>query len=104
MVASGYTAAFMRASNIIFGTSECGDSAGAFRVAAEPEIRPEDLNPPEDLARPFRIRELALPASLLRVAAALTWRLGLQPADPGWIDLGLGVPTMDTARAPAELG
>lgn len=74
-----------------------GDAAGAFNIAAEPEIGASEL------AELFGARQLPLPASLLRGAAALTWRLRLQPADPGWIDIALGVPLMDTARAAAEL-
>jgi UDP-glucose 4-epimerase len=74
------------------------DVAGPFNIAAEPEIGPPEL------ARLLRARQLPLPGSVLRGAAALTWRLHLQPADAGWIDLALGVPLMDTSRAAAELG
>jgi UDP-glucose 4-epimerase len=74
------------------------DVAGAFNIAAEP-----DIGPPQ-LARLLRARQLPLSARALRAAAAVTWRLRLQPADPGWIDLALGVPLMDTSRAVAELG
>ena len=41
---------------------------------------------------------------LLRGAAAATWRLRLQPAPEGWVDMALGVPIMDTSRARCELG
>jgi UDP-glucose 4-epimerase len=34
----------------------------------------------------------------------VTWRLRLQPSPPGWVDMGLGVPLMDTTRARTELG
>ena len=40
----------------------------------------------------------------LRRAAQLSWKLRLQPSPPGWIDLALGVPMMDTTRARTELG
>ena len=40
----------------------------------------------------------------LRVAAGVSWRLRLQPTPPGWLDLGLGVPLMDTRRAREQLG
>ena len=33
----------------------------------------------------------------MRALADLTWRAHLQPAPPGWLDMGLAVPTMDTA-------
>ena len=36
--------------------------------------------------------------------AALTWRLRLQPAPEGWVDMAFSVPIMDTTRAREELG
>jgi UDP-glucose 4-epimerase len=45
-----------------------------------------------------------LPAGALRGAASLSWKLRLQPSSPGWIDLALGEPMMDTTRAREELG
>ena len=41
---------------------------------------------------------------VLRRAAEVTWHARLQPAPPGWIDLALGVPLMDTGAARRELG
>jgi nucleoside-diphosphate-sugar epimerase len=35
---------------------------------------------------------------------AASWRLRLQPTPPGWLDMGLSVPIMDTTRARQELG
>jgi nucleoside-diphosphate-sugar epimerase len=75
-----------------------GDARGAFNVAAEPV-----LDPPE-LARLLGARPLPVPARALRVAAGVSWRLRLQPTPPGWLDLGLGVPLMDTRRAREQLG
>lgn len=75
-----------------------GDAAGAFNLAAEPVIGPEELG--ELLAA----RPVSIPAGALRAAADLSWRLHLQPADAGWIDLALGVPLMDSSRAREELG
>jgi UDP-glucose 4-epimerase len=75
-----------------------GDVRGAFNIAAEPAIGPPEL------ATLLRAREVGVPARVLRRAADLSWRLRLQPADAGWIDLALGVPLMDTGRAAAELG
>ena len=45
----------------------------------------------------------ARPASL-RGAARATWLARLQPTSPDWIDLALGVPVLDSARARSELG
>lgn len=74
------------------------DVSGAFNVAAEPEIGVEEL------CEFFGARSFPLPARALRTAADLSWKLRLQPSSPGWIDLALGVPMMDTSRAREELG
>jgi UDP-glucose 4-epimerase len=74
------------------------DVDGAFNVAAEPEIGVDEL------CEFFGARSFPLPAGALRGAASLSWKLRLQPSPPGWIDLALGVPMMDTARAREELG
>jgi UDP-glucose 4-epimerase len=74
------------------------DASGAFNIAAEPV-----LDPPQ-LARIFGARRLRMPAPLLRAGAAATYKLRLQPSEPGWLDMGLEVPLMDTTRARRELG
>jgi nucleoside-diphosphate-sugar epimerase len=72
--------------------------SGAFNIAAEPVLGVAEL------AEILAARRLRLSPGLLRRAADLSWRLRLQPADPGWIDLALGVPTMSSERARVELG
>jgi len=74
------------------------DVSGAFNIAAEPEIGVEEL------CEFFGARSFPLPAGALRGAAQLSWKLRLQPSPPGWVDLALGVPMMDTTRAREELG
>jgi nucleoside-diphosphate-sugar epimerase len=74
------------------------DVRGAFNIAAEPEIGVEEL------CEFFGARSFPLPARVLRGAADLSWKLRLQPTSPGWLDLALGVPIMDTSRAREELG
>ncbi|HEU4461394.1 MAG TPA: NAD-dependent epimerase/dehydratase family protein [Solirubrobacterales bacterium] len=74
------------------------DVHGAFNIAAEPEIGVEQL------CEFFGARSVPLPAGVLRGAASLSWKLRLQPSSPGWIDLALGVPTMDVSRAREQLG
>jgi nucleoside-diphosphate-sugar epimerase len=71
---------------------------GAFNVAAEPVLDPDELG------RLLGARPVRIPPGVLRGAASVTWRLRLQPTPPGWLDLALGVPLMDTARARTELG
>jgi nucleoside-diphosphate-sugar epimerase len=75
-----------------------GDAAGAFNLAAEPVLDPDEL------ARVFEARRLPLPSRLVRAGAALTYKLRLQPSEPGWLDMGLNVPLMDTTRARELLG
>src|SRR5919204_144583 len=43
-------------------------------------------------------------ARVFRAAAWATWKLRLQPTPPGWLDMALAVPLMDTTRARTELG
>ena len=74
------------------------DVRGAFNVAADPV-----LDPPE-LARALGARLVRVPARALRGAAGATWRMRLQPSEPGWVDMALAVPVMDTTRARQELG
>ncbi len=75
-----------------------GTARGAFNIAADPVLDPHELG---DLlgARPVRIHP-----KVLRAAAFATWRMRLQPTPPGWVDMALNVPLLDTARAREELG
>jgi UDP-glucose 4-epimerase len=74
------------------------DVRGAFNLAAEPVLDPERLS--EALgARPLDVAP--------RVARALvdwSWKLRLQPSPPGWLDMALKAPLMDSTRARQELG
>jgi UDP-glucose 4-epimerase len=73
------------------------DCAGAFNVAAEPVIGPEEL------AGMLGARAVHVSPRVLRAAAAASYRMRLQPAEPGWVDMGLGVPRMSIERARREL-
>jgi UDP-glucose 4-epimerase len=74
------------------------DARGAFNVAAEPVLDPDEL------ARVLSARPVSVHPGLLRAGASLSYRLHLQPSEPGWLDMGLAVPLMDTTRARTELG
>jgi UDP-glucose 4-epimerase len=74
------------------------DCAGAFNIAADPVIGPEEL------AGMLGARLVRTSPRIVRAAAAVTYRLRLQPAEPGWVDMGLGVPLMSTERARLQLG
>jgi UDP-glucose 4-epimerase len=65
---------------------------GAFNVAADPVLTPDDL------ARAVGARRaVPLPLAVARVFAALTWRARLQPSEAGWVDLAARSPVMSTA-------
>ncbi|WP_432560910.1 NAD-dependent epimerase/dehydratase family protein [Kineococcus sp. SYSU DK003] len=72
---------------------------GAFNVADEPVLRGRDLALGLNSARYVELNR-----SLVRAAADLTYRAHVHPVQPGWLDLGYGVPVMDTTRARTELG
>jgi nucleoside-diphosphate-sugar epimerase len=74
------------------------DARGAYNVAAEPPLDPEVL------ARTLGAVRLPVSPRLVRRAADVTFRLRLQPSEPGWVDMALGVPLMDTGRVQRELG
>jgi hypothetical protein len=61
------------------------------------------LDGPE-LARLLEARLVTVPAGAVRAAAAATWRARLQPTPPGWLDMGMAVPLLDSRRAREELG
>ena len=70
-----------------------GGIGGAFNVAADPVLTPDEL------ARALGARRaLRVPVPPLRWVASATWHAHLQPTDAGWIDLAAGVPLMSTAR------
>jgi nucleoside-diphosphate-sugar epimerase len=74
------------------------EASGAFNLAADPPIGPPEL------AEILRARPMKLPRAALRGTAAATFALRLQPSEPGWVDMALAVPLLDTARARRELG
>jgi nucleoside-diphosphate-sugar epimerase len=76
-----------------------GDNArGPYNVAAEPVLDAPTF------ARLLRARTVPVSERVLRTGAWLSWRARLQPTPPGWVDMGLGVPLMDTSRIRSELG
>ena len=71
---------------------------GAFNLAGDGVLRVEDL------AATLGARHLPLPLPVLRLLADLSWRAHLQQVDVGWLDMGYGVPLLDSTRARVELG
>ena len=74
------------------------DARGAYNVAADPVLDAHEIG------RLLGARTIAVPSRAVRAIAAATWRARLQPTPPGWLDMGLGVPLMDSTRARDELG
>jgi nucleoside-diphosphate-sugar epimerase len=67
-------------------------AAGAYNVASEPVLTPQDL------ARAIGARRaVPLPLVVLRTAATITWHARLQPTDAGWVDLAAKSPLISTA-------
>ena len=71
---------------------------GPFNLAADPVLDPDSLS--EILSA----RAVRVPRRILRPLVAASWKVGLQPTPPGWLDLALQVPLLDTRRARDELG
>jgi UDP-glucose 4-epimerase len=64
--------------------------SGAFNIAAEPSLGWS--------------AQIGWLEPILHDAAALAWRLRAVAAEPGWVDLALRAPLMDTTRAQEVLG
>jgi UDP-glucose 4-epimerase len=75
-----------------------GDARGAFNIAAEPILDGQALGRLLD-AHPVRV-----PAAALRAGAAAAFHLRVTPTPPGWVDMALAVPLMDSSRAREVLG
>lgn len=73
-------------------------AAGAFNIATEPVLGVHDLARIVDHGR-----SVAVPEGLLRRIIDGLWRARAVAADPGWLDLAMHVPVMDTTRARTEL-
>lgn len=71
---------------------------GAFNLAAEPPVDAIELG------RVLNARPVPFPPSLARAAVLLSWKMRLQPVSPGWLEMALSIPLMDTSRAREELG
>lgn len=74
-------------------------ASGAFNIAAEPVLNPQEL------ARILGAKRiLPIPMRLLHAVVDLTWRARIQPTDSGWVEMADGAPIMDTSRARRILG
>jgi UDP-glucose 4-epimerase len=71
---------------------------GAFNIAADPVLEGDAL------ARALDARQFRVSPRLIRAGMRAAWHLRLQPSPPGWFDLAMRAPLLDTGRARAELG
>jgi nucleoside-diphosphate-sugar epimerase len=74
------------------------DLRGGLNLAAGPVLDPKVA------ASVFSGVPVRVPRIALTGAAALSWRLRLQPIDAGWVHLALAAPLMSSERARVELG
>lgn len=71
---------------------------GAFNICADDVLGGKELANIVDHGR-----FLELPVPMVRATLAAGHRAGLVAADPGWLDMGMNAPVMDSSRAKAEL-
>ncbi len=71
---------------------------GAYNGAADPVLDPPTI------AAALDVRRVRIPLAPVRGLVDLTWRAGVQPTDPGWVDIAAQTPLMDSTRARDELG
>jgi len=74
------------------------DVRGAFNLAAEPILNSAVI------AEALHARLVAVSPNVMRTVASISWHLRLQRSDPGWVDLCLQSPLIDSTRARTELG
>jgi UDP-glucose 4-epimerase len=78
--------------------SVLGSARGAFNIAADPVLDASVF------AEALGARRVPIPSRPLRAIAGVTWKLRMQPTPPGWLDMALQSPLMDTTKARKELG
>ena len=95
---------------LVFQATHTDDIGLAYRAALHADLEgPVNIAAPPivdtaTLAELLDARQLRTPSWLLRHGAGITYALRLQRTSRGWVDLALGVPTMDTQLATDRLG
>lgn len=88
-----------------FQAIHADDVAEAFQRALHREVRgpmnlaSEPVIDGEVLAQMFDARPVKVSRSFLKGLASASWRLRMQPTEPGWADLAFGVPLVSSERA-----
>jgi len=70
---------------------------GAFNLSAPPQFDADGL------ARALGVQRIPVPAAVLRTGMQAAFLARVLQIEPGWLDLGLGVPPLDTSRARIQL-
>jgi nucleoside-diphosphate-sugar epimerase len=81
-----------------FATAALGEARGAFNIATAPVVTNELVR------EVIGARSIPVPWAVATALAAITWKLRLQPTDPGWPRMGRDTPVMATDRARTVLG
>ena len=68
-------------------------ASGPFNLAAEPTMDADAI------ARTLGMVRVPTPAPLLRAALSAAYTAHLVPTEPGWLDIGLNAPALDSTRA-----
>jgi nucleoside-diphosphate-sugar epimerase len=71
---------------------------GPFNLSAPPNFDADGL------AGALGARRVPVPSSVLRTGMQAAFLARVLQIEPGWLDLGLGVPPLDTTRARTQLG
>jgi len=70
---------------------------GAFNLSAPPHLDADGL------ARALGARRVPVPSFVLRAGMQAAFLAHVLQIEPGWLDMGLGVPPLDTSRARIQL-
>jgi nucleoside-diphosphate-sugar epimerase len=91
----GVTVSFVHADDVADALERMLDrrAPGPFNLAAEP------LMDAVGVARALGSVRIPVPAPLIRMALSVAFATRLVPTEPGWLDLGVGAPALDTTRA-----
>src|SRR4051812_388985 len=91
----GLAVAFVHADDVADALARILDrrAPGAFNLAAEP------LMDGDAIARALGTVRVPVPGLLLRTALSAAFHARLVPTEPGWLDLGLQAPALDSSRA-----
>jgi nucleoside-diphosphate-sugar epimerase len=86
---------FIHADDVADALARMTDRAapGPFNLAADPVLDSDAI------ARALGTVRIPVPAAVLRAGLHAAFAARLVPTEPGWLDIGTGVPALDTSRA-----